>query len=264
MGYLVDGEWRNDAPGADADGRFHRSESRFRGRIRSEPDAHHPPSASPSLPSGSLAPPSPHRTLIARSPRGLDAHVGVSVVDPHMGADGWAFSDFPGCVPDEVLESRHLRDVYLAADSGYSGRVTTPVLWDREARTIVSNESRDIVRMFDVELATVAGTQRTLLADAGTDAVDQILDELYEPINNGVYRAGFAATQEAYGEACTLLFEQLDRWDTELATRRYLCGDAITEADIAFYATMVRFDVVYYGHFKCKVRRMADYRSLSL
>ena len=262
MGLLVDGQWRTDWYESDSEGRFRRPNTHFHGRVRAETGAAHPPASGRYHLYVSLACPWAHRTLITRRRRGLEEHVSVSVVDPHMGDDGWAFSNYPGCMPDPIHGARLLRDVYLAADPRYTGRVTTPVLWDREAGTIVNNESREIMRMLDVEFGELATPGTSLIPECGADAVDRILDALYEPVNNGVYRAGFATTQDAYEEACTLLFEQLDRWDTELATRRYLCGAEISEADVAMYVTLARFDTVYFGHFKCNQRRIQDYPNL--
>lgn len=262
MGLLVDGQWRQDWYEPDSEGRFRRPNTHFRGRVRDEPNSPHPPQSGRYHLYVSLACPWAHRTLITRARLGLEGHVGLSVVDPHMGDDGWAFSDYPGCLPDPIHGAKLLRDVYLAADPRYTGRVTTPVLWDRVAGSIVNNESREIMRMLDCEFTGLAADGATLVPPAGLDEVDHVLDALYEPVNNGVYRAGFATTQEAYEEACTLLFEQLDRWENRLATRRYLCGDVISEADVAMYVTLIRFDLVYYSHFKCNVRRIRDYPNL--
>jgi len=262
MGLLVDGQWRNDWYEPDSEGRFRRPATSFHGRVRDDAESNHHAVSGRYHLYASYACPWAQRTLIARSRLGLQEHIGLAIVDPHMGSDGWAFSNFPGCMPDEILAAKFLRDVYLAADPHYTGRVTTPVLWDREENAIVNNESRDIMRMLDSEFAALAAPGTSLLPACGVDSVDRVLDELYEPVNNGVYRAGFATTQAAYDEACNLLFEQLDRWDLELATRRYLCGATVSEADVALYVTLVRFDLVYYSHFKCNVRRIQDYANL--
>jgi putative glutathione S-transferase len=181
-----------------------------------------------------------------------------------MGDDGWAFYDELGVVPDTVNGARYLREVYVKADSNYTGRVTTPVLWDKETGTIVNNESRDIIRMFDHEFDAMPGAKPNVdfCPEGLREEVDRTLDELYEPVNNGVYKTGFAATQDAYEDAVTQLFNALDRWETLLGLRRYLCGELITEADWAFFATLVRFDPVYYGHFTCNLRRIVDYPNL--
>jgi putative glutathione S-transferase len=179
-----------------------------------------------------------------------------------MGDDGWAFHDEPGVIPDTVNGAHFLREVYAKADPGYTGRVTTPVLWDKERRTIVNNESREVVRMLDTEFGGIATADVDFAPDDMREEIDSTIDAIYEPINNGVYRSGFATTQEAYEEAVTDLFDALDHWEEVLETRRYLCGDRITEADWCMFPTLVRFDAVYHGHFKCNLRRIVDYPNL--
>ena len=205
-----------------------------------------------------------HRTVILRKLKGLKDAIGLSAVGSFMGDGGWAFYDEPGVIPDTVNGARYLREIYIKADPNYTGRVTTPVLWDKETGTIVNNKSRDIIRMFDYEFAAVPGARpdADFCPEDLREEVDLTLDELYEPVNNGVYKTGSAATQEAYEEAVTQLFDALDRWEEVLGRRRYLCGERITEADWAFFATLVRFDPVYYGHFKCNLRRVVDYPNL--
>lgn len=202
-----------------------------------------------------------HRTLITRSLRGLEQAISVSIVDPHMGDDGWAFRDAD---PDPIGGAKLLRDVYLRADPKYTGRVTVPVLWDRTTNTIVNNESRDVMRILDVDFAPLAQNplEPTLAPSELLAEIDHVLDGIYEPINNGVYRAGFATTQEAYAAAVDELFAALDHWDGVLATQRYTCGDRLTEADIALFTTLLRFDLVYYAHFKCNRRPLRDYAHL--
>jgi glutathionyl-hydroquinone reductase len=186
----------------------------------------------------------------------------VSAVGSFMGENGWAFYDEPGVIPDNVNGAEFLREVYVKADPGYTGRVSTPVLWDRETGTIVNNESREIVRMFDTEFEEFAIRDAELFPQDLRDEIDETIDAIYEPINNGVYRSGFASTQEAYDEAVTDVFDALDYWEDVLSERRYLCGDRITEADWCMFPTLVRFDSVYHGHFKCNLRRIVDYPNL--
>jgi glutathionyl-hydroquinone reductase len=186
----------------------------------------------------------------------------VSAVGSFMGENGWAFYDEPGVIPDNVNGAEFLREVYVKADPGYTGRVSTPVLWDRETGTIVNNESREIVRMFDTEFEEFAIRDAELFPQDLRDEIDETIDAIYEPINNGVYRSGFASTQEAYDEAVTDVFDALDYWEDVLSERRYLCGDRITEADWCLFPTLVRFDSVYHGHFKCNLRRIVDYPNL--
>jgi putative glutathione S-transferase len=179
-----------------------------------------------------------------------------------MGEDGWAFYDEPGVIPDDVNGAGFLREIYVMADPSYTGRVSTPVLWDKETGTIVNNESREIVRMFDTEFEEFATTDAYFFPQDLREEIDETIDAIYEPINNGVYRSGFATRQEAYDEAVTDVFEALDYWEAVLSERRYLCGDRVTEADWCMFPTLVRFDSVYHGHFKCNLRRIVDYPNL--
>jgi putative glutathione S-transferase len=197
-----------------------------------------------------------------RSLKGLEGTIGLSAVGSFMGEDGWAFYDEPGVVPDPVNGAHYLREIYAKADPDYTGRVTTPLLWDKEAATIVNNESREIIRMLDTEFGEFATTDADFLPEDLRDEVDATIDAIYEPVNNGVYRTGFATTQGAYDEAVADVFAALDYWERILAGRRYLCGGRITEADWCLFPTLVRFDAVYYGHFKCNLRRIVDYPNL--
>ena len=257
MGRLVEGRWSAEWYEPDEHGRFERPGTRFRDWVAAAaaaPGRYHLYAA--------YACPWAQRTLIVRSFRRLEGAIGVSLVDPHMGDDGWAFTGAPGTTDDQVNGFPFLRDVYLAADARYTGRVTTPILWDTRARTIVNNESREIMRMLDVAFAALGDSTRTLLPAGRKAEVDAVLDAIYEPVNNGVYRAGFAATQAAYEDACEELFAALAHWDGVLGRQRYLCGPQPTEADVALYTTLARFDAVYYGHFKCNLRRLRDHRHL--
>jgi putative glutathione S-transferase len=210
----------------------------------------------------SLACPWAHRTLVVRALRGLEAAISVSVVDWLMLADGWEFSDRDGCVPDP-LGARFLREVYLRAKPDYTGRVTVPVLWDLESGTIVSNESSEILRMLDAEMEAFATRQSPpLYPEALRLEIDALNERIYATVNDGVYRAGFATSQEAYEHAVRELFATLDWLEDRLRTRRYLTGDQPTEADWRLWTTLVRFDAVYHGHFKCNVRRLVDYPRL--
>lgn len=259
MGQLVDGTWHPGWYDPDEDGRFQRPATVFRHRIEARPGARFPAASGRYHLYAAAACPWAHRTLLTRSLRGLDRALSVTLVDPKMGDDGWAFTKAD---PDPHVGARLLREVYLAADARYSGRVTVPVLWDKETRTIVCNESREVMRMLDVEFDAFAEGGPCLAPPALRDAIDRTLDELYEPVNNGVYRAGFATTQAAYDEAVGELFEALERWDGVLARTRYLLGDTLTEADLALFTTLVRFDLVYHGHFKCNRQRIADFPAL--
>jgi putative glutathione S-transferase len=261
---LVEGEWRTERQRQDEEGRFVRAETSFRDFVtadgssgyRAEPGRYHLYI--------SWACPWAHRTAILRKLKGLEEAISLSAVGSFMGDDGWAFYDEPGVIPDIVNGANYLREIYIKADPYYTGRVTTPVLWDKETGTIVNNESRDIIRMFDHEFDTVLGARPDVdfCPEDLREEVDRTLDELYEPVNNGVYRTGFATTQYAYEEVVTQLFDALNHWEEVLGRRRYLCGERITEADWAFFATLVRFDAVYYGHFKCNLLRIVDFPNL--
>jgi glutathionyl-hydroquinone reductase len=259
-GMLVEGEWRTSRQQEDDEGRFVRSETTFRDRVTADGSSGFPVEAGRYHLYVSWACPWAHRTAIMRRLRGLEGAISLSSVEPYMGEDGWTFSD--GEFRDPLYGARYLRDLYTRADPGYTGRVTTPVLWDKREQTIVNNESREIMRMLDLEFEDLAGTDGNFYPVELRERIDRALDELYEPVNNAVYRAGFATTQDAYEEAVTALFEALDRREEILGGQRYLCGERITEADWAFFVTLVRFDPVYHGHFKCNLRRIVDYPNL--
>jgi len=263
MGHLVDGVWNTGWYEPDAHGAFQRPATRFR-------DTPSEIAAGRYHLYAAWACPWAHRTLIARSLRGLEHAIGVTIVDPHMGDDGWALrpedpdpSD-PTPRDPPIGGARLLRDVYLRADRHYTGRVTVPVLWDRQRNTIVNNESREIMRIFDRDFAPLAASplEPTLAPPELVGEIDRVLDAIYAPINNGVYRAGFATSQAAYDAAVTELFAALARWDAVLADRSFLCGARMTEADIALFTTLLRFDLVYYAHFKCNLRRLRDHANL--
>jgi putative glutathione S-transferase len=259
MGQLIDGVWHSGWYDPDAKGAFRRPKTQFRGRISSDGSTPYAAEAGRYHLFVSYACPWAHRTLITRALRGLDGTIGVTVVDPKMGDDGWSFTDTD---PDPVMGAGLLREIYLRTAPQYTGRVTVPVLWDKCKGTIVNNESREVMRMLDTQFEAFAGKTPTLVPPSLEKAVDDTLDAIYEPINNGVYRAGFATTQGAYEDACRELFAALDHWDHELRSKRFLLGSTLTEADVALFTTLLRFDEVYYSHFKCNVRRIEDYENL--
>lgn len=260
MGEMIDGVWRSGWYDPDAHGAFQRPKTVFRNLVTDDDSTPFHAAADRYHLFVSYACPWAHRTLIVRALRGLEGAIGVTVVDPRMGDDGWAFAKSD---PDPILGAPLLREVYVAADRRYTGRVTVPVLWDKKTNAIVNNESRDIIRMLDTPFEALATKPASLAPKELLSSIDETLDAIYTPVNNGVYRAGFATTQEAYAEACTELFAALDHWDGVLAKQRYLCGSVLTEADVAMFTTLLRFDLVYYAHFKCNVRRIADYANLS-
>jgi putative glutathione S-transferase len=259
---LVDGEWKTERQWQNEDGRFVRSTTSFRDWITADGSSGCPAEAGRYHLYIAWACPWAHRTAIIRRLKGLEGVIGLSAVGSFMGDDGWAFYDEPGAIPDTVNGARYLREVYLKADPGYTGRVTTPVLWDKEKASIVNNESREIVRMLDTRFGELATVDADFFPEGLREEIDATIDTIYEPINNGVYRSGFATTQEAYEEAVTELFEALDHWESVLGARRYLCGELPTEADWCLFPTLVRFDAVYHGHFKCNLRRIVDYPNL--
>ncbi|THE65318.1 glutathione S-transferase family protein [Salinadaptatus halalkaliphilus] len=264
MNMLVDGEWRTDAGEyTDDDGSFERQETTFRDWIRDDPDARFQPEAGRYHLYVSYACPWAHRTLVTRALLGLEDAISVSVVDPYRDEDGWQFTpEKEGCTADPILEADYLREVYVAADPDVTGRVSVPVLWDREEETIVNNESREIMRMLATAFDDLAENDIDLAPEDRREEIDDILDTIYEPINNGVYRAGFATEQEPYDAAVDDLFAALDHWDDVLADQRYLAGDRFTEADIAMFTTLVRFDNVYHTHFMCNVQYVREYANL--
>lgn len=258
-GMLVNGQWTKEPYQQDPQGRFKRNQTKFRNWVSADGSTGFKAESGRYHLYVSLACPWAHRTLIMRKLKGLEEAISLSIVDPFMDEEGWEFSDAPGCIPDTVHGARYLREVYLKADQNCTGRVTVPVLWDKQKNTIANNESREIIRMFDTEFEAIAKSQVSFYPDHLQDEIDRAIDRIYQPINNGVYRAGFATTQTAYDEAVTELFEELDYWEGVLSQQPYLCGDRITEADWCMFTTLFRFDPVYYVHFKCNLRRISDY-----
>jgi putative glutathione S-transferase len=264
MNMLVDGEWQTDAyESTNEAGEFDRQETSFRDFVEDDPDARFQPEAGRYHLYVSYACPWAHGTLLTRSLKGLEDAISVSVVDPFRGDDGWQFTpEKEGCTEDTINGSDYLREVYVAADPDMTGRVTVPVLWDKQEETIVNNESKEVIRMLDTEFGDVADRDVDLYPEGYRDDVDRIIDEIYEPINNGVYRTGFAKTQDAYDSAVDELFDALDHWDAVLADQRYLAGDRLTEADLRMFATLVRFDQVYHTHFMCNKQHIHEYDNL--
>ena len=203
-----------------------------------------------------------HRTIIVRKLKGLENVIGMTVVDPIRDERGWAFRDGPGHSTDPVNGFQFLNEAYKATDPSYRGRVTVPVLWDRETKRIVSNSDDDIMRMFNSEFDALTDSEVDLYPESLHEDIDQLNLTVYENINNGVYRAGFATSQRVYESAVRRLFETLDSMESRLASRRYLLGSHPVETDWRLFVTLIRFDAVYYGHFKCNVKRIVDYPRL--
>jgi len=270
MGLLQEGIWQDQwYDTKSTKGRYVRKQSRFRNWITQDG------SAGPTGEGGfkaeparyhlyvSYACPWAHRTLIFRALKGLEGMISLSVVNWLMGEDGWTFNEADGVVPDSVNNAQFLHQVYTAAQSDYSGRVTVPVLWDKKTKTIVSNESSEIIRMFNAAFDDVGAKPGEYYPQSLRSEIEILNERIYNTVNNGVYKAGFATTQNAYEEAVTPLFETLGWLEERLSTSRYLLGSTITEADWRLFTTLVRFDPVYVGHFKCNLKRIADYPNLS-
>jgi glutathionyl-hydroquinone reductase len=248
MGQMINGVWRLGWYDPDEHGAFHRPETVFRDKAEPERNRYHL--------YVSYACPWAHRTIITRALRGLD-DITMTIVEPEMGDEGWVMHD-----PDPVLSVVRLQDVYRRARRDYTGRVTVPVLWDKKNNTIVNNESREVMRMLDVDFDPIATKGPSLAPPELRAKIDETLTAIYQPINNGVYRCGFSTKQGAYEKACRQLFDALDHWEHVLGKQRYLCGARMTEADIAMFTTLIRFDLVYYSHFKTNLRRIQDYPNL--
>lgn len=270
MGRLVDGVWQDvwyDTKSTG--GHFKRTTAQFRnwltrdgqpgpqgeGGFAAEKDRYHL--------YVSLACPWAHRTLLMRKLKGLEAMIPVSVVNPLMFEHGWTFAtDFPGVTGDDLYQSDYLYQLYLKADPHYSGRVTVPVLWDKKRQTIVSNESAEIIRMFNEAFDDLGATPGDYYPPALRAQIDELNGWIYDTVNNGVYKAGFATSQEAYDEAVGILFTSLERLEDILARQRYLTGANLTEADLRLWTTLIRFDPVYVTHFKCDLKRLSDFPNL--
>jgi putative glutathione S-transferase len=262
-GQLIDGRWetRTGPATTNKTGAFERKPTTFRNAIA--PGGEFPPEPGRYHLYVSYACPWAHRTLIFRKLKGLEGMVGVSVVHWLLGDDGWTFADGPGVIPDSVNGVEKLYELYVRAKADYTGRVTVPVLWDKRTKTIVSNESADIIRMFNSAFDGVGAAPGDYYPQALRPEIDAINARVYETVNNGVYRCGFAGTQAAYDEAVAALFATLDMLETRLAGQRFLFGETTTEADWRLFVTLLRFDPVYVGLFKCNIRRIADYPNLS-
>jgi len=261
MGYLLNGVWHDGwYDTAKTGGEFVRPDAVFRDRITADGSSGFPAEPGRYHLYVSLACPWAHRTLIFRKLKRLEDVISVSVVEPVMSSEGWAFSD---ALPDHVHGFSHLHQVYTRAQSRYSGRVSVPVLWDKHRGTIVNNESAEIIRMLNSEFAEYAPGGADYYPAHLRAQIDEINALVYANVNNGVYRCGFAGTQAAYEAAVKRLFDALDMLDARLSRTRYLVGNTLTEADWRLFTTLVRFDAVYYGHFKCNLRRIEDYPNLS-
>ncbi len=256
MGLLIEGVWKtDDGKWASKDGKFHRSKSKFRCKIG---NAEFPAEAGRYHLYVSLACPWAHRTLIFRKLKGLEDIIPVTIVHPHMLENGWEYRS----EPEPVYGFHYHHELYTKANAHYSGRVVVPVLWDKQKETIVCNESAEIIRMFNSAFDSLTGNTEDYYPESLRGEIDTINAFVYDNINNGVYKCGFATAQDAYEEAFKALFAALDELETRLSSQRYLVGSHITEADWRLFTTLVRFDAVYYSHFKCNRNRICDMPNL--
>ena len=274
MGLLVDGRWVDQWYDTKASGgKFIRSEAQFRHWVTATGEPGPSGEGGFKAESGryhlyvSLACPWAHRTLILRALKGLESHIDVSIVHADMMGHGWVFEgpelDSHAVVKDQLFNSQHYWQIYTRAKPNYSGRVTVPVLWDKQKNTIVSNESSEIIQMFNSAFDDITGNHDDYYPQRQQREIDTINERIYHTINNGVYKAGFATTQQAYNEAFTALFESLDWVEEHLARHRFLAGDQITLADWRLFTTLIRFDAVYFGHFKCNLKPISAYTNLT-
>lgn len=261
LGQLVNGKWTTEWTEQNVQGQFQRMPTQFRqwitadhSDLKAEVGRYHLYI--------SLGCPWAHRTALLWKLKELENIVGLSIVDPVISEQGWKFSDYSGTIADSLYQADYLWQIYVKSDTNYSGRVTVPVLWDKQTGQIVNNESRQIIQMFNSAFDGLGAKEIDFYPLELRGEIDRVLDSIYQPINNGVYRSGFASSQAAYDEAVTELFQALDHWEKVLGQQRYLCGDRLTLADWCLFTTLFRFDLAYYGLFKCNIRRIADYPNL--
>lgn len=269
MGLLVDGVWHDEwYDTKSTGGRFIRTDSQFRHWVTTDGSAGPTGEAGFKAEKGryhlylSYACPWAHRTLIMRKLKELEDFISVSFVNPYMLEKGWTFEDYPGVIGDPIHHAKYLYEVYLAADSNYSGRVTVPVLWDKQTETIVNNESSEIMRMLNSAFDEIGAKPGNYSPEEWLEEINKMNKLVYDNVNNGVYKAGFATEQSVYEEEVSRLFETLDKLELHLEDRTYLVGNQLTEADIRLWTTLIRFDPVYFGHFKCNIRPLVDYPNL--
>ena len=263
MGLLVDGKWQDKWYDTSKNGgKFERQASKFRDKICNNEDAAFPVESGRYHLYVSLACPWAHRALIFRKLKGLESHIDVSVVHPDMLNQGWEFKDYPGATGDKLYNFDYAHQIYTKARPEITTRVTVPILWDKQTETIVNNESAEIIRIFNEGFNSLTNNEDDYYPKALREEIDTINNMVYHDINNGVYKAGFATTQEAYEEAVTALFSALDSVEERLSKQRFLVGTKITEADWRLFTTLIRFDAVYHGHFKCNKKQIADYPNI--
>lgn len=263
MGLLVDGKWQDKWYDTSKNGgKFERQASKFRDNVSNDEDAKYPVESGRYHLYVSLACPWAHRALIFRKLKGLEEHIDVSVVHPEMLDNGWEFKEYPGSTGDKLYGFDYAHQIYTKAKPEITTRVTVPILWDKQTETIVNNESAEIIRIFNSGFNALTSNDDDYYPKAFRQEIDDINEMVYHDINNGVYKAGFATTQKAYEEAVNALFHALDIVEERLSKQRYLVGSNITEADWRLFTTLIRFDAVYHGHFKCNKKQIADYPNI--
>ena len=269
MGLLIEGRWHDQWYESSADGAFQREQAQRRHWVTADGEPGPTGEGGFAAEAGryhlyvSLACPWAHRTLILRKLKGLESLIDVSVVSWLMLENGWTFDKAHGSSGDKLDDFTYMHQRYTADTANYTGRVTVPVLWDKKLKRIVSNESAEIIRMFNSAFNELTGNQLDFYPEAQRATIDALNDRIYPAVNNGVYRAGFATSQKAYEAAFDDVFAELDHLEQHLGKHRYLAGEYLTEADVRLFTTAIRFDAVYYSHFKCNLRRIADYPNLS-
>lgn len=269
MGLLIEGRWHDQWYESSADGAFQREQAQRRNWVTADGEPGPTGEGGFKAEAGryhlyvSLACPWAHRTLILRKLKGLESLIDVSVVSWLMLENGWTFDKAHGSSGDKLDDFTYMHQRYTADTATYTGRVTVPVLWDKKLKRIVSNESAEIIRMFNSAFNELTGNQLDFYPEALRSSIDALNDRIYPAVNNGVYRAGFATSQKAYEAAFDDVFAELDHLEQHLSEHRYLAGEYLTEADVRLFTTAIRFDAVYYSHFKCNLRRIADYPNLS-
>lgn len=262
LGQLINGQWTREWTERDQQGQFRRMSTQFHHWISAEGASEFKAEAGRYHLYISLGCPWAHRTAILWKLKGLEQIVSLSIVDPVISDQGWQFSDYPACIPDSVNQADYLWQIYVKADPTYTGRVTVPILWDRQTNQIINNESRQIIQMFNSAFDALGAEAVDFYPAALQTDIDRVIDQIYQPINNGVYRTGFAASQAVYEAAVTELFQALEYWEKILGTQPYLCGEQTTLADWCLFTTLFRFDLAYYGLFKCNLKRLVELPNL--
>jgi glutathionyl-hydroquinone reductase len=262
LGQLVNGKWTTEWTERNENGQFQRMSTQFHNWVTIDGSSEFPAVAGRYHLYISLGCPWAHRTALLWKLKGLENIIGLSIVDPVISEQGWQFSDYPGCIRDTVNQADYLWQIYTRSDPNYTGRVTVPVLWDKQTNQIVNNESRQIIQMLNSVFDGLGANPVNFYPSSLRENIDRVIDQIYQPINNGVYRSGFATSQSAYEAAVTELFQALETWEQVLSKQRYLCGDELTLADWCLFPTLFRFDSAYYGLFKCNLQRLVDFPHL--